>query len=115
MNLQFNAERDKLYVHISGDLDLLVAPSFRAELDKYLDLKQARHLILDFSGVTFIDSSGLGVILGRYKRLTEIGGTLKICNAGAQISKVLELSGLNRIIDIQQKDSFFDRAFEGGK
>lgn len=102
MKLEFKSDKDKLYVKIDGELDLSVASSFRSDLDQALDIKQARHLILDFSQVDFIDSSGLGVILGRYKRLTEIGGTVQICGANEQIAKILELSGLSRIMEIRQ-------------
>lgn len=106
VNLQIDYDKDKLFVKVSGELDMLVAPSFRFELDKALDVRQVRHLILDFTQVTFIDSSGLGVILGRYKRLAEVGGKVQICGVNEQISKILEFSGLNRIMEIcQHNDS----------
>ncbi len=104
MKLEFSVEKDKLYVKVAGELDLSVAANFRSELDQLLDMKQARHLILDFSQVSFIDSSGLGVILGRYKRLAEIGGTVQICGVNDQIIKILEFSGLNRIIEIHKRE-----------
>ncbi|MGI6684870.1 MAG: STAS domain-containing protein [Bacillota bacterium] len=103
MKLDFKSDKDKLYVKVDGELDLSVAANFRGELDKKLDMTQARHLIFDFSQVSFIDSSGLGVILGRYKRLAEIGGTVKISGVNEQIGKILELSGLSRIMEIRQK------------
>lgn len=102
MDLQFDSEKDKLFVWVNGELDLMVAARLRTELDSALDTKQARRLVLDFSGVNFIDSSGLGVILGRYRRLTEIGGTVQIENANTQVYKILELSGLSRIMEITQ-------------
>lgn len=111
MKLDFKGEKDKLYVKINGELDLSVASSFRSELDQNLDLKQARHLILDFSNVGFIDSSGLGVILGRYKRLTEIGGTVQICGVNDQIGKILELSGLSRIMEIRPQNDRLGTSF----
>jgi len=103
VKLHFDVEKDKLYVKITGELDLSVAENFRSELDCMLNNKQARHLILDFTDVTFIDSSGLGVILGRYKRLAEIGGTVQICGVNGQIAKILELSGLSRIMEIRHQ------------
>ena len=105
MKLDFTFDKDKLYVNIEGELDLSVASSFRAELEQKLDMNQARHLILDFSQVSFIDSSGLGVILGRYKRLAEIGGTVQIIGVNEQIGKILELSGLSRIMGIQYQEN----------
>ncbi|HHT62139.1 MAG: anti-sigma F factor antagonist [Bacillota bacterium] len=110
MNLDFKSDKDKLYVKIEGELDLSVATSFRATLEEKIDVNQARHLILDFSQVSFIDSSGLGVILGRYKRLKEIGGTVQIIGVNEQIEKILELSGLSRIMDIRKQA---DKVFRG--
>jgi len=104
MNLNFTVNRDKLWVQVAGDVDLSAAPRFRTELDKNLDQSKLRHLVLDFSQVTFIDSSGLGVILGRYKRLTEIGGDITVVGVNAQIGKILELSGLSRIMEIKRDD-----------
>ncbi|MGI6678814.1 MAG: STAS domain-containing protein [Dehalobacterium sp.] len=100
MKLDFKYEKDRLYASIDGEIDLSVAAHLRQELDQNLDRKQARHLILDLTKVSFIDSSGLGVILGRYKRLSEIGGTVKIYGVNDQIEKILELSGFNRIMKI---------------
>ncbi|MCR6545828.1 anti-sigma F factor antagonist [Dehalobacterium formicoaceticum] len=105
MKLDFKSERDRLYVKIHGEIDLSVAADLRQDLDQNLDKKQARHLILDFTEVSFIDSSGLGVILGRYKRLTEIGGTVQICGVNDQIEKILELSGFGRIMKISPQGS----------
>jgi len=111
VKLDFKFEKDKLYVKIDGELDLSVASNFRSELDRNLDIKQARHLILDFSNVDFIDSSGLGVILGRYKRLAEVGGSVQICGVNDQIGKILELSGLSRIMEIRWQNDRLGTSF----
>ena len=102
MDLHLEYVKDKLYARLKGELDLSVAPQIRLELDNALNTKQIRHLIMDFSNVSFIDSSGLGVMLGRYKRLTEVGGTVRVENASPQVYRILVISGLSKIIEITQ-------------
>lgn len=90
-----------LLVKIAGDLDLQTSPSFRtvveSELERYPYL---RNLLLDFQETTFIDSSGLGVILGRFKQISQKGGKLSAVSVPNQLSKLFELSGLMRIMEI---------------
>ncbi|GAW91349.1 anti-sigma F factor antagonist [Calderihabitans maritimus] len=98
MDLKLSRERDVLIVDLQGELDLLVADNFRSEIDRCLEEWPVRNLLLDLKEVTFIDSSGLGVILGRYKKVTERGGKVLLTGARPQIKKILELSGLLKIM-----------------
>jgi stage II sporulation protein AA (anti-sigma F factor antagonist) len=102
-NLTLETERcgANLIVSIDGELDLETAPVFRDTVDKKLNqYDSVRHLILDLEKVSFIDSSGLGAILGRFKRLNQQGGRLSAIRVSRQILRVLELSGLLRIMKI---------------
>jgi stage II sporulation protein AA (anti-sigma F factor antagonist) len=90
-----------LIVHIRGELDLNTAPSFRSVVEQQLDANpDVTNILLVMSDVDFIDSSGLGVILGRYKRLRSHGGNVIVVAPSPQARKVLELSGLAGIIPI---------------
>ena len=90
-----------LIVTLDGELDLETSPEFRTLVENKLDQYQTiRHLILDLKKVNFIDSSGLGVILGRFKRLSQEGGRLSAINVSDQIRRIIELSGLLKIMDI---------------
>lgn len=90
-----------LIVTLDGELDLETSPEFRTLVENKLDQYQTiRHLILDLKKVNFIDSSGLGVILGRFKRLSQEGGRLSAINVSDQIRRIFELSGLLKIMDI---------------
>ncbi len=105
LNLQLETERDgsKLIVSIEGELDLETSPLFRDLVEKKLNQYETiKHLILDLEKVDFIDSSGLGAILGRYKRLSQQGGRVSAINVGPQIYRVLELSGLLKIMNIYE-------------
>ena len=83
---------------ILGELDHHTAASTRESLDKLLS-EDVREMVLDLSGLTFMDSSGIGVLIGRYKVLAARGGKLKVAKPNTQIDKILRLSGLYSILD----------------
>jgi stage II sporulation protein AA (anti-sigma F factor antagonist) len=92
-----------LIVLIDGELDMETAPIFKETIEKKLNqYESVRHLILDLEKVSFIDSSGLGAILGRYKRLSLQGGRVSAIKASRSIRRVLELSGLLKIMTIYE-------------
>jgi len=93
-------KNDSLIVRLSGELDLVVAKEFRECVDKVLMDRPVRNLILDLSQVSFIDSSGLGALLGRYKLVQQKGGKMSIFGATPSVYRILELSGIMRIIPI---------------
>lgn len=87
-----------LIVRIEGELDMHVAGDFRYTVDEALEKSQAKNMLLSLKGVSFIDSSGLGVILGRYKKISLLGGKMLAANVQPQVAKIFELSGLFKII-----------------
>jgi stage II sporulation protein AA (anti-sigma F factor antagonist) len=90
-----------LVVGIWGELDLNTAPSFRSAVEEQLDANpDITDILLMMQEVTFIDSSGLGVILGRYKRLRPHGGNVIVVAPSPQARRALELSGLAGVIPI---------------
>lgn len=91
--------QNTLIVRLSGDLDLSVADSLRSTLEEALNHQPVRNIIFNLAGVSFIDSSVLGVLLGRYKRVTKAGGRVGIVEPQPQVRRILELSGLLRIMD----------------
>lgn len=89
---------DSLVVRLFGELDLDTARDFRARVDADLDRYRCRNVVLDFCGVGFVDSSGLGAILGRYKRAREKGGQLAVCRPRPHVSRLMDLAGVVRIV-----------------
>ena len=90
-----------LIVRVDGELDLVTSPLFREkEENKLNQYEMIKHLILDLKKVNFSDSSGLGAILGRFKRLSHQGGRLSAVNVSPQVRRILELSGLLKIMEI---------------
>jgi stage II sporulation protein AA (anti-sigma F factor antagonist) len=90
-----------LIVQVDGELDLETSPLFREKVESKLNqYEMVKHLILDLKKVNFIDSSGLGAILGRFKRLSQQGGRLSAVNVSPQVRRIFELSGLLKIMEI---------------
>ena len=83
-----------LAAYLSGEIDHHAAQSLRKEIDAQIDDRLPELLTLDFSGVTFMDSSGVGLILGRQRCARVLGTTLRLQHAPAQLQKVLRLAGI---------------------
>ena len=88
-----------LVVKLEGDIDQSCAGHIRAEIDREIQKKYIKNLIMDFAEVPFMDSSGIGMIVGRYKQIKARDGKTMIIRTQPQVNRILELSGLKKIID----------------
>ncbi len=100
VKVEIKSERDCVSAVLKGEIDHHSAREVRAEIDSYIVTYQPEKFVIDFKGVTFMDSSGVGLILGRSKLLKECGGELEVRNASASVKRVLKLSGIERIVNI---------------
>ena len=91
---------------LSTELDHHIARAVREEVDSILMKKQISYIIFDFQYVNFMDSSGIGVIIGRYKKIANHGGRVSVINMNSRVEKIFNLSGMSKIIDIY--DTFED-------
>lgn len=98
--MEHERRRDTVTVHVTGELDHCSAQRVRRELDGLIDDPGVKKLVLDLEQMPFMDSSGIGVILGRYRTLSQRGGGLAVRNMNKQVEKVFLLSGMNQIIQI---------------
>lgn len=105
MSLEIRKHNNTLIVRISGEFDLRVADLSRRDIDQKLKAQRAKNLLFNLGGVTFIDSSGLGIILGRYRKVTENGGKVVITNVPPKVTRILELSGINRLIPVYPNET----------
>lgn len=94
MDTMFYLKEDTLVACLSGEIDHHVAAKLRGDIDEQLRIYAVKNLILDFSDVSFMDSSGIGVVLGRYKKLAADGGAVTIQNADRLIRQILDMSGI---------------------
>ncbi|MDO5038744.1 anti-sigma F factor antagonist [Clostridium sp.] len=98
MYLKFNIIENKLIAHLIGELDHHSSQEVRVKIDDRIDRDNITNVILDFSKVTFMDSSGIGVVVGRYKKVSANGGNICVANVSKSVNRVFELSGLFKII-----------------
>lgn len=84
-----------------GEIDHHTAAPLREKMDRELYYYHPRTAVLRLGSVTFMDSSGLGLILGRYTRQKELGGELKIEAPTPEVRKILRLAGVERLIEIE--------------
>ena len=89
-----------LVAHIDGELDQHSAGHIRRELDKCLRRTGVVNLVLDFSKLQFMDSSGIGVIIGRYKIVRSIGGEVVVVSSSKNMDRIITASGLKRIMSV---------------
>ena len=92
------AKHRMVLLRIVGELDHHTAVRIRQSLEKDIKRSGAVNIALDFGRVSFMDSSGIGMILGRYKTVKALGGHIIIFDANEQVKRLLEMSGLNSIV-----------------
>lgn len=95
-----------LKIKLRGEIDHHTATTIRNAMDSEIYKKRPRGLILDMSSVGFMDSSGLGLIMGRYAVMKELGGEVVIQNPSPAIEKIMFLAGMERVVKIE--NSKFD-------
>ena len=103
MNIDYIKKDKQLLVEITEDIDHHVAEKIRRKIDEQITRYMPRKTVFDFSRVTFMDSAGIGMIIGRYKMMKLIGGSLEIVNVGGQTKRILEMSGIGKIIPMRDK------------
>ena len=86
-----------VHARLSGEIDHHIAPSIRAEIDARCESSRPARLILDFKRVGFMDSSGIGLVMGRYRMISLLGGRLEVVNIPPALKKIFVLSGLERL------------------
>lgn len=103
--IAFKVNDGFLVIKIDGDLDNLATFQYKTKLTEIIKINQFKQVVIDLSNVTFIDSSGIGLMLGRYNQVTNYGGHLILCGINKQIKKTIQISGIASIIDVYE-DSF---------
>ena len=102
--LQSKPVGQSMTVVIAGELDHCAAPQIRRMLDELLEDPMLMHLTLDLENLTFMDSSGIGVLLGRLRALQMRGGAMSVKNMQPPVEKLFRLSGLQRVIGIEESN-----------
>lgn len=109
--LKLDRHYQTITARLDGEIDHHHVRFLRAAIDRILDDSQAKILIFDLSQVDFMDSSGIGLIIGRYKRMRSQGGQVYLSGNHSRIDRILELSGLPLLI--RHIDSADERSVRG--
>ena len=105
MPVEIDIDEKSVTAYISGEIDHHNAAGLRSKIDEAVEISYPEVLVLDFGGVTFMDSSGIGLVMGRYKILSELGGDLEVTGPSSNSYKVMRLAGLDRIATIKKGGS----------
>ena len=97
--LLYEKKKNTLTVKLRGELDHSVAAGVRAELDELILDPGVRRLVFDLNGLEFMDSSGIGLIIGRYKLMARRGGSVAVICPDGKIDRIFQMAGLYQIIE----------------
>ena len=102
MNATIECSGELVIAYLVGELDHHTVREIREALDKVISLRKPKHVIIDFKNVSFMDSSGIGLVLGRYQLLQAFRATLEIRNVSPRTKKIFELAGIGSIAIIKE-------------
>ncbi len=100
-------EKDKLLVlKITEEIDDYSVQKIRRRADNEIERYMPKRVVFDFDSVTFMDSAGIGLIIGRYKFTNMLGGSLEVANLTQSVKKIFEMSGILKLIPIVSLDEY---------
>ena len=102
MQVKFLCKGNSLIVALNGELDHHSAQLVSSKIDSEIVNTITKNLLIDFSRVTFMDSSGIGVVVGRYKNILQLKGNLVLINPSSQIKRIFEMSGILKQIKVYE-------------
>ena len=100
----YDEEKEFVKLHLVGEIDHHNAAILRHQIDEALMKVLPKKLYIDLSGVDFMDSSGLGLIMGRYSLMTKLGGETIVINPSPRTKKILALAGMEKIIRVEKRE-----------
>ncbi|SKC91451.1 anti-sigma F factor antagonist [Maledivibacter halophilus] len=98
MRLKLEVENNTLIVYLDGELDHHSAEEVREDIDNSIDLKDIKNLIFELSNMKFMDSSGIGVVIGRFKKIDKLGGKVGVVNTNPHVDRIFQMAGMYKII-----------------
>ncbi|RIV19613.1 anti-sigma F factor antagonist [Alicyclobacillaceae bacterium I2511] len=110
MKAEINIIDRILIVRLQGELDHHAVEDARNGIEQTITEGNHQKLVLSFQNIDFMDSSGLGLILGRYRTISQRGGEMALCEVGGNLRKIFELSGILKIIPVYETEAEACRA-----
>lgn len=106
MPVALKSKNGVLTAFIKGEIDHHTAPAIREAIDDvFLSLENAELLVLDFGDVTFMDSSGVGLVMGRYRLVAGLGKKIRVDNLSERDYKIMKMSGIEKLAAVSKKNS----------
>lgn len=102
MSVEINVTGEVVTAYLKGEIDHHSAKEIRDNIDNAIELNMPTLLVLDFKDVGFMDSSGIGLVMGRYRNLVKTGAELHIASAPPQIYKILKLAGIEKLARLEE-------------
>lgn len=102
--MKYQVQENCLTIYLPREVDHHNAEEIKREADAVIDRNHIKYVIFDFDKTDFMDSSGIGVIMGRYKTVSLIGGEVWAVHARERIKKILMLSGVTKIMQIYEEE-----------
>ncbi len=103
MAIKISATPVRLTIAVSGEIDHHNAAALRMEADESIQTAQVKNVRLDFGEVTFMDSSGIGFVLGRYRIVESFGGSIEVVNLSGRLFSMMQLAGLEKLMTLKMK------------
>lgn len=104
LKVEMFIKRHILYVRLNGELDQNNVEKLRVRIVELIDKYMIKHLVLNFKQLQFMDSSGIGFIIGRFKKLKKVDGEVILCSMNESILRIVRLSGLTKICKIKNDE-----------
>lgn len=97
MEVKIHLDQTGLIAYLRGEIDHHAAGALREKIDAAVERSHCPLLVLDFSEITFMDSSGIGLIMGRYKLMQRRGGKLTVCGVPPRLMRMMKMAGLEKL------------------
>ena len=98
----YRKEDKQLIFKLEEDIDECTVQKIRRKLDNEIERYMPKEVIFDFNNVSFMDSAGIGLIIGRYKLASMLGGKVQVTNMGTSVRKIFEMSGILKLIPVAE-------------
>lgn len=100
MQIDIKVENDVLIAVLNGEVDHHFAEVVRNKIEEECEINKTKNIVMSFKNVRFMDSSGIGMVIGRYKFATARGGNLVACDLTLEAKRIFDISGLGKIIKV---------------
>ncbi|SFQ30301.1 anti-anti-sigma regulatory factor, SpoIIAA [Lachnospiraceae bacterium XBB1006] len=104
MEAEYQVDEQFLFIYIPQEVDHHVADKIRRETDVLLSERSIRKIVFDFHDTRFMDSSGIGMILGRVKKMRKCGGSVEAVGVSNQVARIFDMAGLPSVMTMRQKE-----------